>query len=99
MGSQITTGTSVAGHTWNLWKGPNANWEVLSFVSAEGDITDFNVDLNDFFSKYLFAEIMSSLIFVVTLKEYLVAEQGVADTQVLCSFKCGVFIDAKFTTS
>lgn len=51
MGSQITNATEIAGHTWNLWKGPNANWEVLSFVSATGDLTDFNVDLNDFFSK------------------------------------------------
>lgn len=51
VGSQITNATEIAGHTWNLWKGPNANWEVLSFVSATGDLTDFNVDLNDFFSK------------------------------------------------
>lgn len=50
VGSQTTTGISLAGHTWNLWKGPNANWEVLSFVSADGDITDFTADLNDFFS-------------------------------------------------
>lgn len=55
VGSQITNATEIAGHTWNLWKGPNANWEVLSFVSATGDLTDFNVDLNDFF-KYLIAE-------------------------------------------
>ena len=49
MGSQILSGLSIAGHTWNLWKGPNSNWEVLSFVSADGDITDFNADLKDFF--------------------------------------------------
>ncbi|KAA1470417.1 endocellulase [Dentipellis sp. KUC8613] len=55
VGSQITTATSVAGHTWNLWKGPNANWEVFSFVSSTGNINDFNVDLNDFF-KYLISE-------------------------------------------
>ncbi|KAJ7290369.1 endocellulase [Mycena rebaudengoi] len=52
VGSQITTGTVVANHTWNLWKGPNANWEVFSFVSAAGNLNSFNVDLNDFF-KYL----------------------------------------------
>ncbi|KAF7351031.1 Xyloglucan-specific endo-beta-1,4-glucanase A [Mycena sanguinolenta] len=52
VGSQITTGTVVANHTWNLWKGPNANWEVFSFVSAAGDLNSFDVDLNDFFSKY-----------------------------------------------
>ncbi|KAK7057626.1 xyloglucan-specific endo-beta-1,4-glucanase A [Favolaschia claudopus] len=55
VGSQITTGTSIAGHTWNLWKGPNSNWQVLSFVSSAGDINSFNVDLNDFF-KYLIQE-------------------------------------------
>ena len=42
---------NIAGHTWNLWKGPNANWQVFSFVSATGDITNFNADLNAFFSK------------------------------------------------
>jgi xyloglucan-specific endo-beta-1,4-glucanase len=69
VGSQITTGTVVANHTWNLWKvsiylalnsvpdshrifkGPNANWEVLSFVSAAGNLNSFNVDLNAFFSE------------------------------------------------
>ncbi|KAJ7209781.1 endocellulase [Mycena pura] len=55
VGSQITTGTVIANHTWNLWKGPNSNWEVLSFVSAAGDINSFNVDLNAFFT-YLVAE-------------------------------------------
>ncbi len=50
VGSKILSGVSVAGHTWDLWKGPNANWQVLSFVSSTGDITDFNVDLKDFFN-------------------------------------------------
>ncbi|KAF7362309.1 Xyloglucan-specific endo-beta-1,4-glucanase A [Mycena venus] len=50
VGSQITTGTVVANHTWNLWKGPNANWEVFSFVSAAGNLNSFDVDLNDFFT-------------------------------------------------
>ncbi|RDB30199.1 Xyloglucan-specific endo-beta-1,4-glucanase A [Hypsizygus marmoreus] len=54
VGSQITSGISVAGHTWNLWRGPNANWQVLSFVSAQGDIKNFNADLNEFF-KYIIA--------------------------------------------
>ncbi|KAL0947552.1 hypothetical protein HGRIS_013646 [Hohenbuehelia grisea] len=52
VGSQITSGISLAGHTWNLWRGPNSNWEVLSFVSASGDINNFDVDLNEFF-KYI----------------------------------------------
>ncbi|KAI0072211.1 endocellulase [Panus rudis PR-1116 ss-1] len=49
VGSQILSNVQIAGHSWNLWKGPNANWQVLSFVSANGEIRDFNVDLNDFF--------------------------------------------------
>ncbi|TCD66855.1 hypothetical protein EIP91_000809 [Steccherinum ochraceum] len=50
VGSQILTGIEVAGHSWNLWKGPNANWQVLSFVSANGDLTDFDIDLKDIFN-------------------------------------------------
>ena len=49
VGSQILSGLQIGGHNWNLWKGPNANWEVLSFVSADGDITNFSADLKDFF--------------------------------------------------
>ncbi|KAL4249366.1 glycosyl hydrolase 12 (cellulase H) family protein [Abortiporus biennis] len=49
VGSQILSNVQIAGHSWNLWKGPNANWQVLSFVSASGDITNFNADLNAFF--------------------------------------------------
>ena len=55
VGSQITTGINLAGHNWNLWSGPNTNWQVFSFVSANGDITDFNADLKDFFD-YLVQE-------------------------------------------
>ncbi|KAI0823268.1 concanavalin A-like lectin/glucanase domain-containing protein [Trametes gibbosa] len=49
VGSPVQWGISLGGHNWNLWQGPNSNWEVLSFVSADGDITDFDADLNDFF--------------------------------------------------
>ncbi|KAG5735304.1 putative xyloglucan-specific endo-beta-1,4-glucanase A [Termitomyces sp. T112] len=54
VGSQIASGISIAGHTWNLWKGPNSNWQVISFVSASGDITSFSADLKEFFN-YLVA--------------------------------------------
>lgn len=50
VGSQITTGTEIAGHSWNLWSGPNQNWHVYSFVSASGNINSFSADLNDFFT-------------------------------------------------
>ncbi|KAI0311186.1 concanavalin A-like lectin/glucanase domain-containing protein, partial [Amylostereum chailletii] len=49
VGSQVTAGAQVGNHTWNVWTGPNANWEVISFVSAAGDINSFNADLKDFF--------------------------------------------------
>ncbi|KAJ7775930.1 endocellulase [Mycena maculata] len=55
IGSQSTTGIDIAGHTWNLWKGSNENWEVFSFGSAGGDINSFDVDLNAFFT-YLVSE-------------------------------------------
>ncbi|PIL34901.1 hypothetical protein GSI_02688 [Ganoderma sinense ZZ0214-1] len=49
VGSKVQSGISLAGHRWTLWKGPNSNWEVLSFVSEDGDITSFNADLKVFF--------------------------------------------------
>jgi len=54
VGSQILSNVEIAGHQWNLWSGPNSNWTVLSFVSANGDIKDFDVDLKKFFD-YLIA--------------------------------------------
>lgn len=50
VGSQILSNVTIAGHQWDLWTGPNANWQVFSFKTANGDITDFNVDLQEFFS-------------------------------------------------
>ncbi|KAG6855867.1 hypothetical protein H0H87_009902 [Tephrocybe sp. NHM501043] len=50
VGSPVKSGISLAGHSWTLWSGPNANWKVLSFVSESGDITSFSADLNEFFS-------------------------------------------------
>ncbi|KAK0226347.1 endocellulase [Armillaria fumosa] len=54
VGSQITSNTAVGGHTWNVWRGPNTNWQVISFV-ATSEIRDFNADLKDFFN-YLVAQ-------------------------------------------
>lgn len=56
VGSLQTSGVSVAGYTWNVWEGPNSNWETISFVSQDGDINNFNVDLNEFFSEIFSAE-------------------------------------------
>ncbi|KIP07934.1 glycoside hydrolase family 12 protein [Phlebiopsis gigantea 11061_1 CR5-6] len=49
VGSQILSGLNIAGNTWNLWSGPNANWQVLSFVISSGEVRNFNADLNEFF--------------------------------------------------
>jgi hypothetical protein len=85
VGSQITSGVQLAGHNWNLWRGPNQNWEVLSFVSQDGDITDFNADLNDFFSKRLAFFRFSPADAVLTFElfpEYLTQNQGMPSSQV-----------------
>lgn len=44
----------LAGHDFNLFKGPNGQMTVFSFLPA-GQITNFNADLKDFFD-YLVAE-------------------------------------------
>lgn len=80
VGSKTTSNITVAGHTWDLWKGPNANWEVLSFVSTAGNLNDFSVDLNEFFRKSLLSLALISSHKAVA--EYLTAEQGVSSAQV-----------------
>ncbi|KAH9889891.1 concanavalin A-like lectin/glucanase domain-containing protein [Cubamyces lactineus] len=49
IGNVVAPNIKIGGHTWNLKYGPNSNWNVFSFITAEGDITDFDADLNDFF--------------------------------------------------
>ena len=49
IGGVVAQNLQIAGHTWNLHHGPNANWDVFSFITAEGDITDFKADINKFF--------------------------------------------------
>lgn len=51
VGHQILSGLNIAGHTWNLWSGPNSNWQVFSFVISSGEVRNFNADLNEFFGK------------------------------------------------
>ncbi|KAF9467948.1 endocellulase [Collybia nuda] len=48
LGVVVTSNISLAGYTWNLWKGAHKTWQVLSFVSAEGELSAFNADLNEF---------------------------------------------------
>lgn len=80
MGSQVTTGTQIAGYTWDVWRGPNTNWQVISFVGST-EITDFNVDLKDFFGAYHKKWLIAGYAYCL-LVDYVVAQQGVASTQV-----------------
>lgn len=50
IGSKVASGVSLAGHKWDMWMGPNTNWQVISFVSGDGDIQNFSADLKDFFN-------------------------------------------------
>ncbi|KAL5521816.1 hypothetical protein ACEPAF_2564 [Sanghuangporus sanghuang] len=52
VGSPATSPISLAGHNWDLWRGPNQNWEVLSFVILDGDEQAFSADLNEY-TRYL----------------------------------------------
>ncbi|THV06229.1 endocellulase [Dendrothele bispora CBS 962.96] len=68
VGSPVATNITVAGHRFDLWRGPNTNWQVLSFKTAEGDINDFNVDLNEFFQYIVQNEGVASTQFVQSIQ-------------------------------
>jgi len=52
VGSLLTSNIEIDGYTWNLWSGPNSNWEVYSFIPATTgtSITSFNTNLLPFFT-------------------------------------------------
>ncbi|KIY65324.1 glycoside hydrolase family 12 protein [Cylindrobasidium torrendii FP15055 ss-10] len=54
IGSTVASNVEVGGLTWEVWRGPNTNWEVISFFTTDL-IQDFEVDLKEFFD-YLVAE-------------------------------------------
>ncbi|KAL5477013.1 hypothetical protein ACEPAI_3200 [Sanghuangporus weigelae] len=60
VGSPVISAVSLAGHNWDLWRGPNQNWEVLSFVILDGDEQAFNADLNEFIRYLIENQGMSS---------------------------------------
>ena len=82
VGSQILSGLSIAGNTWNLWSGPNSNWQVFSFVISSGEVRNFNADLNEFFRALLPFPSLARSVAHIFLAEYLIQHQGVASTQV-----------------
>lgn len=39
---------NIAGHTWQLFKGPNGDFTVFSFVVTGGPVTNFSADMKAF---------------------------------------------------
>ncbi|KAG6382029.1 glycoside hydrolase family 12 protein [Boletus reticuloceps] len=68
VGSLQTSDVSIAGYTWNAWKGPNGNWETISFVSQDGNINDFSADLNEFFTWLIDNEGVSSSLYLQAIE-------------------------------
>ena len=92
IGNTVAQNLQLGGHTWTLKHGPNSNWDVFSFITAEGDINNFNADLNDFFRAFSSSSIsayMRSLTHLLLRAEYLINEQGVAKTQYLQVLQSG----------
>ncbi|KAG6865660.1 hypothetical protein C0991_000579 [Blastosporella zonata] len=87
VGSAVTTGISLAGQTWTLWKGPNSNWEVFSFV-VTSQVNSFSADLNVFFRTWL-VHFQPLLNLTFGLVEYLIANQGVAGSQYVQAIQAG----------
>jgi len=54
VGSLLTSDITLQGYSWNLWYGPNTNWEVYSFIpsTAGNQYNGFDEDILPFF-KYL----------------------------------------------
>lgn len=53
-GSPIGTVT-LAGTEWQLYKGPNGQMTVFSFVASSGSVENFSADVTEF-TKYLISE-------------------------------------------
>ena len=67
IGSPIAT-VSIAGHTWQVWKGPNQGWTVFSFLRQGSDITNFNADLNGFYQYLINSQGVSGSQYLVSLE-------------------------------
>ena len=49
--AKILATTTIAGQKWNVYKGPNGDMTVFSFLPADGkQIKSFNADVNLFFT-------------------------------------------------
>ncbi|EIW87083.1 glycoside hydrolase family 12 protein [Coniophora puteana RWD-64-598 SS2] len=63
-----TASANIGGHQWDVWTGPNSNWQVISFLTTEGDITNFSADLNDFFKYIIASNGVNSGLFLQTIE-------------------------------
>lgn len=66
-GSTPIATTTIAGHTWKLYKGPNGDTTVYSFVS-DGTITSFSGDLNGFFKYLVSSQGLSNSLWITSLQ-------------------------------
>jgi xyloglucan-specific endo-beta-1,4-glucanase len=82
VGSPIQSSISLAGHTWTLWSGPNTNWNVFSFVTADGDINDFSGDVKDFFDLLVEQHGVASSMFVQSVQSGTEPFTGSADLMI-----------------
>ena len=57
---------TLAGHSWSLYKGPNGDTTVFSFV-ASSEITDFSGDIKDFFDYLTSNEGLSSSQYLISI--------------------------------
>ena len=67
IGSPIAT-TSIAGYTWELWKGTNQGWTVFSFLRQGSDIKNFSADLNGFYQYLIDYQGVESSQYLVALE-------------------------------
>jgi xyloglucan-specific endo-beta-1,4-glucanase len=66
-GSTPIATTNIAGHSWKLYKGPNGDTTVYSFVS-DSTITNFSGDLNGFFKYLVSSQGLSNSLWVTSLQ-------------------------------
>ncbi|KAI0642890.1 concanavalin A-like lectin/glucanase domain-containing protein [Trametes meyenii] len=89
IGNVVAQNLQIGGHTWTLKHGPNSNWDVFSFITAEGDITNFNADLNDFFQYLINAQGVAKTQFIQAIQVGTEPFTGNADL-VITNFDVGV---------
>lgn len=58
--------TTIAGTSWSLYKGPNGDTTVFSFVAAS-EVTDFSGDIKDFFNYLTTNEGLSTSQFLLSI--------------------------------